>query len=72
MNIHQIIIYININLHDRFTNTFLCINKINGNFDVDATLYMLKGVLIKFEINIEKNVISCITDGESLMIKFGK
>ena len=63
--------YANINVHsiDKFWNLGLV--RIKGKFDSQSAINIVSTKLKSFNLSLERDIVSCTTDGASVMIKFG-
>ena len=65
--------YLNINIHfseGAFYN--LGMVRVLGSFSAEKCVAAVEMKLTGFGVNIEKHVVACVTDGASMMVKFGK
>lgn len=65
--------YLNINVHTNY-GTFwnLGMVNINGALPADVAVQAVQNKLDEFNISLEKHIVACVTDGASVMVKFGK
>ncbi|GFW98920.1 BED-type domain-containing protein [Trichonephila clavipes] len=65
--------YLNINVHFNEGEIFnLGMLRISGSFSAENCVKVVETKLQEFEIITEKHIVACVTDGASMMVKFGK
>ena len=64
--------YININLHLENIIYNLGLIRIHGSMPADVAVKIVTKVLEGYEIDVERDISGCVTDGASVMKKFGK
>jgi hypothetical protein len=65
--------YLNINVHrndGKFWN--LGMVKINGSMPAEIAVDSVRTKLEEFGLSLDKHIVSCVTDGASVMVKFGR
>ncbi|GFT21020.1 BED-type domain-containing protein [Nephila pilipes] len=65
--------YLNINVHFNEGEIFnLGMLRIRGSFSAENCVKAVETILKEFGIITEKHIVACVTDGASMMVKFGK
>ncbi|GFV74980.1 BED-type domain-containing protein [Trichonephila clavipes] len=65
--------YLNINIHFNEGEIFdLGMLRISGSFSAENFVKAVDTKLQEFGIITEKHIVACVTDGDSMMVKFGK
>ncbi|GFX19513.1 BED-type domain-containing protein [Trichonephila clavipes] len=65
--------YLNINVHFNEGEIFnLGMLRISGSFSAENCVQAVETKLQEFGIITEKHIVACVTDGASMMVKFGK
>ncbi|XP_045128679.1 uncharacterized protein LOC123516756 [Portunus trituberculatus] len=64
--------YMNINLHTSDTFWNLGMVRITGSLPAETAVEVVENKLADFQVNLERDVVACVTDGASVMVKFGK
>ncbi|XP_063841155.1 uncharacterized protein LOC135089507 [Scylla paramamosain] len=64
--------YMNINLHTSDTFWNLGMARITGSLPAETAVEVVENKLAEFQVNLERDVVACVTDGASVMVKFGK
>ena len=64
--------YMNVNLHSRDKFWNLGMIGLKGSMTAENIFAVLRSKLVEFGVEIEKHIINVVTDGASVMVKFGK
>ena len=64
--------YMNINLHNATNFQSLGLIRINGSMNTEKAIQFVRDRLEKFHLNLDNDIVATITDGASVMMKFGK
>ena len=64
--------YMNINLHVEDRHWNLVLVRIFGSMPAEKAVAVVKKKLDEFGIDLDSDVVAAITDGASVMVKFGK
>ena len=64
--------YMNINVHFQDSFRFLGLIRIQGSLNATKTIKLVEERLQLFGLDLNKDVVASVTDGASLMVKFGK
>ncbi|KAF9763060.1 hypothetical protein NGRA_1544 [Nosema granulosis] len=60
------------NYNKNILQTYFTLGYASGVFDLTASLAILSDVLMGFRIDMHKHVVSTITNGASVIVKFGR
>ena len=64
--------YVNINLHNENDFHSLGMVRVEGIMSAERAVDLVKGRLSKFNLNLDNDIVATITDGASIMNKFGR
>ena len=64
--------YININVHDENTHWSLGMEKLRESINSARLTEIVSKKLTEFNLELNKHIVGCTTDGASVMVKFGK
>ena len=64
--------YLNINLHGEKNFHSLGMVRVDGNMPAERTVDLVKGRLEKFNLSLDNDITATVTDGASVMTKFGR
>ena len=64
--------YIKINVHDENTHWSLGMEKLRGSINSARLTEIVSKKLTEFNLELNKHIVGCTTDGASVMVKFGK
>ena len=64
--------YMNLNVHNATNFQSLGLVRINGSMNTEKAIQFVRDHLEKFHLNLDNDIIATITEGASVMMKFGK
>ena len=64
--------YMNLNLHGEKTFYSLGMIRVKGSMNAEKAIALVKQRLMKFNLSLDSDIVSTITDGASVMMKFGR